>query len=162
MDENRGNHKSANAISTLRDFLTSIGWEPEPTEDGLGFEIDFGPPHLPIASALAAISSHDQFVIYFNFGLAAPEDRRAEVAQFMVRANWNLIIGNFEMDYDDGLMHFRSSVGFAGGELTEVLLRNVVLSAMKAVEFYADGLLEVVSSRKNAMQAITDIQKSSN
>ncbi len=143
--------------------LTEIGWDPQPEQGATGFFIDFGPPHIPISDAFAAIApDSEQFVIYINFGPSVPPERLDEIARFLIRANWGLMIGNFEMDYSDGHVRFKSSVNFRGTDLSEALIRNAILSAMNAVEHYADGLMEVLSGRKDATEALKDLGKKTN
>ena len=145
------------AADTLRRVLDGIGWAPEPADGITGFIVDFGPPHSPVANALAAISSEEQFVFYLNFGYVAPPERRDELARFIVRANWGLTIGNFEMDDDDGQVRFKSSVNFSGLKLTEELIRNAILPAMTAVETYADAVADVLLRGKTAKAAIASV-----
>jgi hypothetical protein len=152
--------RSIRAVQTLRRTLAEIGWEPESSERTTNFFVDFGPPHLPVADALAAITpGTERFLFYVNFGAAAPPRRRDEVARFITLANWALTIGNFEMDYDDGHVRFKSSVDFEGVELSEALIRNTILPAMHAVETYADSLMAVLANGKDARQAMKDVSR---
>lgn len=141
------------AAATLQRVMKEIGWETQPAEGITGFVVDFGDPHTPIANALAGIAPGDQFVFYINFGYEARADRRDECARLLARLNWGLAIGNFEMDYDDGQIRFKSSVDFDGGELTENLVRNTILGAMKAVETYAGAVTDVVMRGVTATDA---------
>jgi len=147
------------AAKNLQNVLIALGWEPQLDERTMGFIVDLGPPHLPLASIFAAISiGGDQLVIYFNFGIAAPAERRDEAARFIARANWGLMVGNFEMDYDDGQVRFKSSLDFTDAELTETLIRNAIRPAMQAVETYADALVEVIARGKSAADAIRGVE----
>src|SRR6476660_7203299 len=133
------------AVQTLEQVLTEIGWEPEPNDES-SFYVDFGPPHMPVADALAAVVvDSQQFIFYINAGLAVLPERYDEVARFITRANWGLSIGNFEMDYDDGHVRFKSSVDFRGLELSEALIRNTIVPAMHAVETYGMPLIDVIA-----------------
>jgi hypothetical protein len=97
-------------------------------------------------------------VIYFNFGLETPTERRDEVARFVTRANWGLTAGNFELDYDDGQLRFRSSFAFTGMELTEPMILNSIRDAMNVVEIYADAAVNVIARGKSAEIAIKEIE----
>ena len=141
------------ALETLRNVLDELSWEPKRAEGVAGFEVDFGPPYLPVANALAAISVQEQFVFYLNFGFTAAPELRDTCAQFIARANWGLTIGNFEMDYEDGQLRFKSSVAFAGAELTETLIKNAIRAAMNAVDVYADPLAAIVMRGETAAAA---------
>ena len=133
------------AIDSLRTLLSEIGWSPEETQTGV-FHIDFGTPHVPLSTGLASIIRETaQFVLYLNFGFFVSREKRDEVLRIISLANWDLIIGNFELDFSDGHLRFKSSLDFEGVELSERLIRNAVLGAMRAVEAYADVLIKMAS-----------------
>jgi hypothetical protein len=130
----------------LQRVLTALGWQPQADAQSLGFRVDLGAPHIPLANIYAAISvTGEQFVIYFNFGVSATPERRDAVARFITRLNWGLMIGNFELDYDDGQVRFKSSVDFSRTELSETMIRNAILPAMNAVETYAGQLVAIMT-----------------
>ena len=156
-DEAKAQSKSREHLAILGKVLTEIGWEPQPDDQTAGFYVDFGPPRIPVSDAFAAIATEtEQFVFYINFGPAVPPEQMAEVAHFITLANWGLMIGNFEMDYTDGHVRFKSSVSFRGTELSEALIRNAILSAMNAVERYADALIQMMARGKGAEQAFKE------
>src|SRR6266478_456585 len=143
-EEHKGPDNALRALATLRKVLTEIGWEPQPEEKVAGFYVDFGPPHIPVSDAFAAITpATERFAFYVNFGPSVPQERCDEVVRFITLANWGLSIGNFEMDYDDGHVRFKSSIDFRGVELSEAVIRNTILAAMNAIEAYAEPLIEV-------------------
>jgi hypothetical protein len=150
------------AIQDLERVLTEIGWEPEADEEKAGFYVDFGPPHVPVSDAFAAIAVEtERFVLYINLGPDVLPERRDEVARFILYANSLITIGNLEMDYEEGYVRFKSSINFANTELSEVLIRNAILSAMNAVDAYADLLIDLVTGRKDAKRAIRDAEAKS-
>jgi hypothetical protein len=145
-------------LERLRHVLDRIGWDPQPGRSPRSYFIDFGEPHVPVSSALAAITEGDRFIFYVIFGVAAAEDRRDEVARFITRANYGLLIGDFELDYGDGQLQFRSSVDFSGVGLSEELIANVILPAMSAVEQYGDALMDVLAGRRGSEAAIEEAE----
>ena len=156
-DSTAAGSNNSEALATVGKVLTEIGWDPQPEEKVPAFYVDLGPPHIPVSDAFAAIAPDaEQFVFYVNFGPAAPPGRAEEVARFLTHANWGLTIGNFEMDFSDGHIRFKSSINFAHTQLSEILIRNAILSAMNAVDAYADLLIEVITGKKSAEQAIQE------
>ena len=146
------------AARRLQETLAGLGWDPQLDEASLGFCVDMGAPHLPIASVYAAISAEaEQLVIYFNFGMTASPERRDECARLLTRANWGLTIGNFEMDYEDGQLRFKSSLDFSESELTEQMIRNAILPAMNAVDVYAQAIANVILRGQTAAEAVGQI-----
>jgi len=147
------------ALEALHKVLSDIGWEPRRDENITGFHVDFGPPYLPISSAFAAVAvDTQQFVCYLNLGIRPALQYRDEVARFITRANWGLMIGNFEMDFEDGHVRFKSSLDYGGGELTENLIRHAILPAMNAIDIYAPALVDVVSGTADALTAIARVE----
>ena len=131
------------AMNNLGNLLEEIGWEPELVEEGV-FQIEFKDPHFPVSTVLAAIAKDtSQFLLFINFGFKVPSKRRTEVLLEIARVNWSLSIGHFDLDLNDGHLRFKTSVDFEGGELSENLIRNMLLAAIKAIDTYADDFIKV-------------------
>ena len=157
MNGNATNARRQRAFETLRKVLAEIDWSSDPDEATSSFHVDFGPPHVPVSDAVAAISlENEQFLFYIHIGLPADSSRRDEVARFTTLANSGLCIGNFEMEYDDGIVRFKSSVDFSNTELSEPLIRNAILGAMNAIEVYAEPLIDVIGRGKGAAAAFRE------
>ena len=60
-----------------------------------------------------------------NFPVNAPLERRAAVMEMLMQWNYQLLIGNWEMDLDDGEIRYRTSVPLRGVELTVELVRHI-------------------------------------
>jgi len=160
--DNASSSAASRAITTLYGVLKEIGWEPRYDVESSGFVVDFDPPYLPVAYAYAAISEPlEFFVFYLTLGVAAAANVRDETARFLTMVNWNLMIGNFEMDYEDGMVRLRSSVCFRGTELSETLIRNTILFAMNAVERYAERVIDVMARGKGALEALSEANAAS-
>jgi hypothetical protein len=148
------------ASNTLRETLVQLGWDPEQLEGDTIYSVDFGPPHLPVSGAVAAIIRPDEvFVIYFNFGVIAAPDRRDEVAHFIALVNSELVVGELVMDYDDGHVRCRSSFDFNGSELSGVLIRNAIAAGMRIVEGYGDAMVAVIAHEADAVDAFEKAQE---
>ena len=64
-----------------------------------------------------AIEEHDQMLFYSVCPVTAPEENRSTIGEFLHRANKGLHVGNFELDYNDGEIRFKTSVDVEGTEL---------------------------------------------
>jgi hypothetical protein len=53
-------------------------------------------------------------IIRSGAGFTIPESSREDASEFLVRTNWNLSLGNFEMDLADGEVRFKTSFFFKG------------------------------------------------
>ena len=50
--------------------------------------------------------------IFTNLPLKIPAPKRDKVSRFLMMVNYRLIIGNFELDYDDGEVRYKSSYAY--------------------------------------------------
>jgi hypothetical protein len=105
-----------------------------------------------------ARENQQQFIFYSVCPNAAPEDKRSAAMEFITRANYGLVIGNFEMDADDGEIRCKTSIDVEGGELTPVLIRQVVYSNVMTMNKYLPGLMSVLYANVSPQQAIHTIE----
>ena len=87
-----------------------------------------------------------------------PEEVRSDVAEYLTRANYGLRIGNFELDYRDGEVRYKTSLDFEGAELLPPLIRNTVYPSVNTMDRYMPGLMSVIYGGKTPFEAIEDIE----
>jgi hypothetical protein len=87
-----------------------------------------------------------------------PEDRRPAVAEYITRANYGLSIGNFEMDYTDGEVRYKSSIDVENTELTPALIHNVVYASVWMMDRYLPGIMQVIYANTDPSEAIKKIE----
>ena len=93
--------------------------------------------------------------------IRVPSEVRPAVAEYITRANYGLRVGNFELDYSDGEVRFKSSVNFEGEELTFGMLRNALYPAVHTLDRYLPGLLRVSFGGATPLEAIEEIESPS-
>lgn len=94
---------------------------------------------------LARVFEEDkQFIFYSVVPNRVPKEAKAAVMEFITRANYNLLIGNFEMDPEDGEVRFKTGIDVSGGELTSSLVKNVVYFNLIAMDRYLESLNRVM------------------
>jgi hypothetical protein len=80
----------------------------------------------------------------------APEERRREVAEFLTRANYGLAAGNFELDFDDGEIRYKSVLHTQGDGLDAVTLKRLVRANGIAMETYLPGIATAIAGGASA------------
>lgn len=140
------------AVTTVRKVLTGAGLSPTPIEGAEGYSVVFADE--PGLTGVAVVyTDEDRFVFYIEFNEPFPEERLAELAEFLTRANFGLTIGNFELDYDTARVRFKSSLDFHGIELAPELVRRAIAAAMDPVEVYGPALQLVAQGKRSALDA---------
>ena len=146
------------AFATLGEFLRDDGWYPQQLENKALFRVYFSGDNGDLRCYAQIRVDLDQFIFYVIAPIKAPAAMRPAVAEYITRANFGLRIGNFELDYSDGEIRYKSSLDFEGVELTPELLKNAIYPAVHTMDFYLPGLLSVLYGSKTPEDAIDEIE----
>lgn len=92
-----------------------------------------------------------------SFRQTVPDARRLEAAEYLHRINYGLLLGNFEMDYDEGEVRFRTSL-MAEGSLTHEVLDRYIQMPAAMLDRYAPGLAAIVADGEIAGEALRRVQ----
>ena len=101
-----------------------------------------------------------QFLFYSILAMGVPPKKRQAVAEFLTRVNFNLLLGNFEMDFTDGEIVFRT-YGLASGArgLAVETIGQLIFSNVLMMDKYLPGILAVMSlniSPEEALRRMTE------
>jgi len=99
-----------------------------------------------------------QFVFYSVLDVNVPPNRRQAMAEFLTRANYGLVIGNFEMDFNDGEVRFKTSIDVEGDRLTSALIKQMVYINVLTMDRYLPGIMKVAFGNADPAQAIAEIE----
>jgi hypothetical protein len=100
---------------------------------------------------LARVDQEKELVLFYSYcPVKAPEDKRPILADFLTRANYGLYIGNFEMDFNDGEVRYKTSIDVEG---------NVGVDAAPAetpAETPTDGVAPAEGEEKESASASSE------
>ncbi|MBA2671819.1 MAG: YbjN domain-containing protein [Gemmatimonadetes bacterium] len=88
-----------------------------------------------------------------------PAEHRAAIAEAMTRANYSLPFGNFEMDWSDGEVRFRTGIDVEGGELVEQMVNNLIGPGVTNMDRYHGAFMKIVHAGATAESAIRDMEE---
>jgi len=115
-----------------------LGFEPGPTEDTLVTVL----PGIHGTFVVAArVLEEDQRLVFYAFVPEdTAEDRRDEMMRFVTRANYGMIVGNFELDLGDGEVRFKVSVDLEGVKDISPLVMPQLTSCVAIFDQYLPAL----------------------
>ncbi len=151
----------AGIFATLIDYMESEQWKYEILEGDtmLRFHVKTS---AGIMICYADVNeAHDWLCFYSILPVNVTPDRRAAMAEFLSRANHGLRIGNFEMDFDEGEVRFKTSIDIEGGELTETMIDNLLRANLSTMNMYFHGLMKTIFSEKSPSEIIASIERPS-
>jgi len=97
-------------------------------------------------------------IVYVYLPCKAPTEKRLAVAEYTTRANYGLVIGNFEMDFQDGEVRYKGALEYADGELTNGMIEQLLQKSAYTMNRYFRGLMRVIYGDVEALDAIREIE----
>jgi hypothetical protein len=88
----------------------------------------------------------------------APENKRSAIAEFIARINYILTVGNFEMDFADGEIRYRTSIDVEGDRLSTPLFRQLVTANITMMDRYLPAIRNIVENDISPSEAIAAIK----
>jgi hypothetical protein len=146
------------AYEAVGKFMEEDGWHPQAIEDNYVYRAYFVGHNGEVTCFAQVRIDLEQFIFYVVMPVRAPAHMRLPVAEYITRANYGLRIGNFEMDFEDGEVRYKSSLDFEGVGLTPGLIRNTIYPAVQTMDRYLPGILSVIFGGKSAEEAIASIE----
>ncbi len=101
-----------------------------------------------------------QLVFYSIFPMNIPEKKRVAIAEFLTRINYGLIVGNFEMDFQDGEVRYKTySIDLENNPLALESIRKLIFVNVMTMDKYLPGIMSVIYANIPLAQAIKQIEE---
>lgn len=111
-------------------------------------------------TCVAEVKEDRHFVGFYSIlPMKAPSDKRLLAAEFLMRANYGLKLGNFEMDFSDGQVLYKTSVNVDGGALTTQMVDTLLTTNVMIVDRYLSGLAKVLAGKATPAEAVAEAEK---
>lgn len=93
-----------------------------------------------------ADEEQQRFSFYSVCPVHAPEDKLMAVAELVTRINYGMAVGNFELDFEDGEVRFRTSIDVEGDRLSAALVERLAMTNVAVMDIYLPGIMKVIYS----------------
>jgi hypothetical protein len=70
-----------------------------------------------------------------------------------------MTIGNFELDYTDGEIRYKTSIDVTNAQLSSALIKTLVYTNVAMMDEYLPGILAVIEGRATSEDAIRLIEQ---
>ena len=97
-------------------------------------------------------------IVYVYLPSKVPLEKRLQVAEYITRANYGLVIGNFELDFKDGEVRYKGSLEYADGDLPHKMMDQLIQKCAYTMNRYFPGLMRVIFGDVEALDAIRQIE----
>jgi hypothetical protein len=106
-----------------------------------------------------ARENEQQFVFYSICPVTVPKSKRRGLGEFIARANYGMIIGNFELDFAEGEIAYKTSIDVEGSTLTFPQMKRLVDTNVAMMDQYLPGIKAVIQGEASPEEAISKIEK---
>jgi hypothetical protein len=149
-------------FNSVADFLTDDGWKYTILEDDsdlLALNLSFK-GHHGSWQCFAIVDEDKHWLRFYSIlPIHVPDDKRLAMAEFITRANYGLMLGNFEMDLNDGEVRFKTSVDAEGGSMGPRMIDNLMRSNLITMDRYFLGLMGVLYSERTPAEIFEEIHE---
>ena len=83
-----------------------------------------------------------------------PQDKWCNMAELLTRINDGLIIGNFELTAEEGIIRFRTSTELGGTILTQAMLRALFYRNMAAMDQYLPAIITIIRTDEKPIEVL--------
>jgi hypothetical protein len=148
-------------LEIMAQFLQHEGWPYEQVGEQMLLRTKFAGSHGEWICYALCQPEGPHYLFYSVAPKRAPAVLRPAVAEYVTRANWGLLNGNFELDYADGEVRFRSSIQLPNTPATNDLLHPLVYGSVAMMELYLPGLEAVMALSMTPLEAINAVEAKS-
>jgi hypothetical protein len=92
-------------------------------------------------------------------GANTPIEKRGQMLELINRLNFNFFLGNFEMDFEDGEVRYRTGFFFESIEANEYILDQLIMTNIAAMDKCLPALMGVMFGGLPASEALELVDK---
>jgi hypothetical protein len=97
---------------------------------------------------------HNMMRLRFHVPVTVPNERKGDMAEAVTRANDGLPLGGFQMDWDEGELHYMVAIPTDEATVSLAQFRHCMAVAMLTVERYLPAFSQVALENVSAEEAI--------
>lgn len=147
-------------LKILEDYVTVREWSSAVNDDEFYIRMELELDEDQGSVRFALVSTDEGVVSYAVLPDEIPDGQYGAVAEYLHRANFGLLNGCFELDYEEGYIQFRTFCNCPSEEEPTVDDLDALFSVPLAVlNRYIGGLRQLISGKSNnAAQLISQIE----
>ena len=152
--ESNGSQKSESIYEAIKDFFDGEDWNFVELEEESILQMAFQGDNGRWSCYACAFDESEQFAFYSVFPWQVPFEKLLTLAEYLMKANYGLMIGNFELDFTDGEIRYKTSIDVENSRLTPELLHNLVYANVLTMDQYLPGITALLNGKLSTEEAL--------
>lgn len=146
-------------LNAVTEFLIQEDWPYEmASEDPAILTMGFAGHSGQWNCFLQLRAVQEQVVFYSICPFEIPEGSRENLMEFVTRANFGLVIGNFELNLADGELRYKTSIDVEGEALTPKLVKSLIFANVFTMDRYLSGIQLLLQTDLSPEAAIRQVE----
>jgi hypothetical protein len=145
-------------LTAIAEFLKEDDWPHNLVEGRTAYKTGFEGKNGQFTCYAQEREEQEQFVFYSIYPVRAAEDKLQLVAEFVTRANYGMIVGNFELDYNDGEIRYKTSIDLEDARTVKPLIRHAIYANVLTMDKYFPGLMRVLYAGIEPAAAVEEVE----
>jgi len=141
-------------LERVKNTLLQMQWRFGEDAERLALLMAYGSRNGTYHCMLQVHPQYPVIAFYTYVQCRVPEGKRQALVEFITRANQGLWVGNFELDYRDGTIRFKTDLQLADGELTAEMLSALLRCNGNTLDRYLPGVMSVLWNDVSAEDAV--------
>ena len=133
-----------NVIDKIKNFFENNDWKYKYNEQDNVFTAGINMGNVLGNVRILIAVDENYYNVYTILNSKAEENYYDSVGEFLHRANYGLRNGNFEMDYSDGEVRYKSFVHFKNMNVSEEVVEESIIVGISMIERYGRGILKMM------------------
>ncbi len=143
---------------SIKDYLDAQNWHYNWDEEDRYFSMGMNLKEVDSCRVYIQMREDDGFTIYSVLPMKVSEEKRSAAAEYITRANYGLILGCFELDYEDGEVRYKVTTCCGDIKLAEGPMDRIINTGFAMLDRYGKGLLSVMYGNVEPAAAIKEVE----
>lgn len=100
----------------------------------------------------------ESYIVYAILSNTPEEGCYGKVAEYLHRVNYGMRNGNFEFDYRDGEIRYKTYVNFEGSELSPDIITESILVPVFMVDLYGKNLMRIMLGDGDPAELVKEVE----
>src|SRR4028118_2382646 len=145
---------SPHILQTIANFFTAENWFFVRIQDEQILQIAVNGQNGKLTCYAQVIEEQSLFIFYSICPIPAPESQRQALAEFLTQVNYDLIIGNFQLDLKSGQIRYKTSLDVSDSTLSTTQIKNLIYTNITMMDSHLPEILSVINNSSTAWDVI--------
>ena len=146
-------------IEAIKSFFEKNKWEYQYNEEEKIFVSGINMNNVLGNVRIYISLEKNSYNVYMILNSKVEEEYYVTVGEFLHRVNYGLKDGNFELDYRDGEIRYKSFVNFKNIVISEEIVEDSIFVGIAMFARYGKGLLKIMLGESTPEECVEECEK---